>query len=119
MDLHKLKLDQFHTYDGFNVPQGFQVPLQQDDNPEVYFVFLQSFEELNRYTNIIINQQKNKNNRIFYIYKKGKQSFHRDHIAAYARRSPFLQRKAPMLCSLSKTYSCFTFMVKGVLRNGQ
>lgn len=111
MELQKLKLDKFTTYNGYNMPEDFHVPLTQSDNPQVFFVFLHSFEELNRYTNMIRNNQTHKDNRIFYIYRRGQKSFHRDHIAAFARRAPFLKRKAPMLCRLDDTYSCFTFMV--------
>ena len=112
MDLSKLKLEKYSTYNSFNMPQEFHVSLEYSDTPDVYFVFVQSFEDLNRYTNHILNQYLHKDNRIFYVYPKGQKSFHRDHIVMYSKRSPFLIRKAPMLCSLSKDYSCFTFMIK-------
>ena len=111
MDFHKLKLEKFKTYNGFNLPNDFDPPLSLDENPEVYFLFCESFEDLNRYTNIVLNKQTHKENRIFYIYKKGQKQFHRDHIGMYFKKSPFLKMKAPILCSLSKTYSCFTCMI--------
>jgi hypothetical protein len=112
MDLQKLRLHQFTTYNGFHLPQEFEIPLEFNEAADVYFVFLQSFEELNRFTYVILNKVLPKNNRVFYIYKKGQKHLHRDHIKAYIDRSPFLVMKAPMLCSLNQEYSCFTCMIK-------
>ena len=93
MDLHKLKLEKFKTYNGFNMPEGFDPGLTLSDTPETYFLFLTTFEELNRYTNQVINNQNHKENRIFFIYKKGNKAFHRDHIGAFFRANPFLKMK--------------------------
>jgi hypothetical protein len=112
MDFSKLKLDQFTTYRGYNLPESFHVDLTEDDHPEVYFLFCTSFEELNRWINHVLNNQTHKNNRLYIVYKKGQKHFHRDHIMMYVKKSPLLERKAPMLCSLSKEYSCITTQVK-------
>lgn len=112
MDLSKLKLEKFQTYNGFNIPDGFEVSLAHSDTPDVYFVFCETFEDINRYTNLLLNKSLPQEHRVFYIYKKGQRSFHRDHIYAYLHRSPFIKMKAPILSSLSKTYSCFACMIK-------
>lgn len=112
MDLSKLKLEPFQTYGGFNLPRSFDITLSIDEHPQVYFAFCASFEELNRFTNQALNNQTHTNNRFFIVYKKGQKQFHRDHIMIYVKKSPFLVRKAPMLCSLNKDYSCITTMIK-------
>lgn len=111
MDFSKLKLDKFQTYNGFYIPKDITIPLTIDEHPEVYFLFCERFEEVIRYTNIILNNQSHKENRIFYIYKKGNKTFHRDHINAFIEKAPYLKRKAPMLSSLSSEYSCVACML--------
>ena len=111
MDLSKLKLDKFTTYNGIQMPSDFEVPLILSGTPDVWFVFPTSFEELNRFTNQLLNHPVPKENRVFFIYKKGEKSFHRDHIRALIEHSPFLKMKAPILSSVSKTHSCFACMI--------
>lgn len=112
MDFHKLKIDKFSTYNGFNLPEEFNPPLQKKDNPEVYFMFVTSIEDVMRTLNIAQNKQTHKENRLFFVFKKGNKGFGRDHIYNVVIRHKHIKRKAPMLASLNKAYSVFCFMLE-------
>lgn len=112
MDFHKLKLSKFTTYDGFNLPIGFNPPLTPSETPEVYFLFVESIQDVMQSLNMVQNKTLPKENRLFFVYKKGNKSFHRDHIYNVVMRHGNIVRKAPILASLDKTYSVFSFMLK-------
>lgn len=110
MDFHKLKLDKFQTYNGFNVPDEFHPPLELNNQPETYFMFVSNIGDVMNAVNLVQNNQSHKENRVFFIYKKGNKSFHRDHIYNIVIRNNRFKRKVPMLASLNKEYSVFCFM---------
>ncbi len=112
MDFHKLKLDKFKTYNGLNMIETFTPPLELSDIPEVYFMFVSSISEVMQSINIVQNNQKHKENRTFFIFKKGNKGFGRDHIYNVVMTNPLFKRKAPMLASLNKEYSVFCFMIE-------
>lgn len=112
MDFHKLKLEKFNTYNGLNMPKDFNPPLTINDSPDVYFLFVSSIEETMRALNLVQNNQKNKENRLFFVFKKGNKQFGRDHINNVVLKNKSIKRKAPMLASLSKTFSVFCFMLE-------
>ena len=112
MDFSKLKLNQFQTYNGYHLPEGFNPPLTFHEQAEVWFLFCQSFEDVNRLANQVLNQALPKENRVFFVYRKGQKLFHRDHVYAVIERHPFFLKKAPILSSLSKEYSCFSTMLQ-------
>lgn len=112
MDFHKLKLEKFNTYNGFNLPSDFNPPLEKNDSPEVYFLFVSSVEDVMRTINYVQNHQTHKENRLFYVFKKGNKRFGRDHIYTVIMKHRNIKRKAPMLASLSKEYSVFSFMLE-------
>lgn len=111
MNFDKLRLNKFKTYDGYNLPDNFHPPLEHQTDAEVLFAFCASFEDVARFANLARNRQTHKNNRLFFVYKKGNKDFHRDHIYAFCDAAPFLRRKAPILSSLSDAYSCFAFEI--------
>ncbi len=110
MDFHKLKLDKFSTYNGFNLPEGFNPPLSKNDSPEVYFLFVTSINEIMQGLNMVQNKQNHKENRLFFIFKKGNKGFGRDHVYNVIMKHKNIKRKAPILASLDKIYSVFCFM---------
>lgn len=110
MDFNKLKLDKFESFGGYNLPQGFTPPLELDMNPDVYFMFVSSIEETMNAINVIQNKTLPKENRVFFVFKKGIKEFGRDHVYNLVMQSGNFKRKAPMLASLDKTYSVFCFM---------
>lgn len=112
MDFHKLKLDKFTTYNGMNIPQDFDPPLELSDTPEVYFIFVSSVQEVMQSINYVQNNQKHKENRLFFVFKKGNKQFGRDHIYNIVMKHPYMKRKAPMLASLNKSYSVFCFLLE-------
>ncbi len=112
MDFHKLKLDKFQTYKSYNPPIDFNPPLEESNTPEVYFMFVSNIEETMNAINIIQNEQKHKENRAFFIFKKGMKQFGRDHIYNLVMKHKRFQRKAPILASLNKQYSVFCFMLE-------
>ena len=112
MDFSKLKLDKFQTYNGFQLPESFHPPLTLDPKADVWFLFCHSFEDVNRLANQVINQPVPKENRVFFVYRKGRKEFHRDHIYAVIERHPFLMKKAPILSSLNHEYNCFATNIK-------
>jgi hypothetical protein len=109
MDYHKLKLDKYSSYNGVNMPSDFLPPLSLSDNPEVYFMFVSSISEIMNALNIVQNNQSNKDNRVFFVFKKGNKSFGRDHIYNIIMKNKNFIRKAPILASLNKAYSVFCF----------
>lgn len=111
MDFHKLKLEKFKTYNGLNIPNDIVIPLQESETPDVYFMFVSSIQEVMQSINIIQNKQRNKDNRIFFVFKKGNKTFGRDHINNVIMKHRNIKRKAPMLASLNKEYSVFCFML--------
>ena len=111
MDFSKIKLDKFKTYNGINMPKEFHPPLQYAEHPDVYFVFCESFEQVNRFGNQVMNLTLPKENRVFFVYPKGNKDFHRDHVYAYLLNHPMYIRKAPLLSSLGDVYSCFSMML--------
>jgi len=112
MDFHKLKLDKFRTYNGFNLINDFNPPLELSENPDVYFLFVSSIQEVMASLNMVQNQKLPKDNRLFFVFKKGNKEFGRDHINNVIMRHKSIKRKAPMLASLSKVYSVFCFMIE-------
>lgn len=112
MDFHKLKLDKFQTYNGFNLPNDFKPPLELSDQPQVYFLFVSSISETMEALNIVQNNQIHKDNRLLFVYKKGNKDFHRDHLYNVVMRHPNMKRKAPVLASLDTNYSVFSFMLE-------
>ena len=54
--------------------------LEKKENPEVYFFFVSNIEETIRTLNIVQNNQKHKDNRLYFVFKKGNKAFGRDHI---------------------------------------
>lgn len=112
MDFHKLKLDKFSTYNGFNLPEDFLPPLQKNDKPEVFFLFVSNISEVMQSLNLVQNNQSHKDNRLFFIFKKGNKGFGRDHVYNIVMKNKKIKRKAPMLASLNKTYSVFCFMLE-------
>jgi len=112
MDFYKLKLEKFTTYNGLNLPPDFNPPLEISNNPETYFMFVTSIYDVMQAINIAQNNQKNQNNRIFFIFKKGNKGFGRDHIYSIVMKHKNIKRKAPMLASLNQTYSVFCFMLE-------
>lgn len=111
MNFSKLKLDRFQTYNGFQLPEGFDPPLQYSEEADVLFVFCDTFEQLNRYTNQLLNQALPTENRVFYIYKKGNKQFHRDHVLTFIEGAPFLKKKLPIISKLDDTYTCLATMM--------
>ena len=112
MDFHKLKLSKFSTYNGFNLPEGFCPPLEKNTTPEVYFLFVSNIQDVMQGLNLVQNSQKHKENRLFFVFKKGNKGFGRDHIYHVVMKHKNLKRKAPMLASLDKTYSVFCFSIE-------
>ena len=112
MDFHKLKLDKFRTYNGLNLPEGFNPPLELSDTPEVFFMFVSSIQDVMYAINKVQNKQKHKDNRIFFVFRKGNKGFGRDHIYNVVMKHPYIKRKAPILASLSKKYSVFCFLIE-------
>lgn len=110
MDFHKLKLDKFKTYNSFNEPEDFMPPLTKTDKPETYFLFVSNVGEVMNGLNLVQNNQSQKENRAFFIFKKGNKGFGRDHIYNVVMTNPRFKRKAPILASLNKEYSVFCFM---------
>lgn len=111
MDFHKLKLDTFSTYNGFNLPEDFFPPLEKNNTPEVFFLFVSSINDVMQAINTVQNNQNHKNNRLFFVFKKGNKGFGRDHIYNIVMKNKQMKRKAPMLASLNKEYSVFCFML--------
>jgi len=112
MDFHKLKLAKFLSYNGFNLPEEFYPPLEKKENPEVYFFFVSNIEETIRTLNIVQNNQKHKDNRLYFVFKKGNKAFGRDHIYNIVMKHKNIKRKAPILASLNHTYSAFCFLLE-------
>lgn len=112
MDFIKLKLDKFQTYNGLNVPQNFNPPLVLSETPQVYFMFVSNIQETMQALNTVQNNQIHKENRIFFVFKKGNKQFGRDHVYNVVMKHLNIKRKAPMLASLDKTYSVFCFMLE-------
>lgn len=110
MDFYKLKLEKFKTYDVLHCNELLDVPLTKDENPEVYFSFCSSVQDVMSTINIVQNKQKHKENRVFFVFKKGNKGFNRDHIYNVVIRNSGFKRKAPILASLNKEYSVFSFM---------
>lgn len=110
MDFHKLKLDKFTTYNGLNMSQEFNPPLEQSNTPEVYFMFVSNVNDVMNAVNHVQNNQINRDNRAFFIFKKGNKAFGRDHVYNIIMTNPKFKRKAPMLASLNQEYSVFCFM---------
>ena len=95
-----------------NLPEEFNPPLKLDDTPQVYFMFVSSIQEVMHAINKVQNKQKHKDNRIFFVFKKGNKGFGRDHIYNVVMKHPYIKRKAPILASLNKTYSVFCFLIE-------
>ncbi|AIO18461.1 hypothetical protein KQ51_00581 [Candidatus Izimaplasma bacterium HR1] len=112
MDYHKLKLTKFSTYNGFNLPEGFNPPLEESSSPEVYFLFVSNVQEVMQGLNVVQNNQTHKDNRLFFVFKKGNKGFGRDHIYSVVMRHKNIKRKAPMLASLNRAYSVFCFLLE-------
>lgn len=112
MDLHKLKLDKFSSYNGFNLPVDFDPQLAQNEKAEVFFMFVDSIQDVIQSINYIQNNQFNKDNRAFFVFKKGNKSFGRDHVNSIVMKHGHFKRKAPMLASLNKKYSVFCYMLE-------
>ena len=112
MDFHKLKLDKFRTYNGLNLPEDFNPPLELSDTPEVFFMFVSSIQDVMYAINKVQNKQEHKDNRIFFVFRKGNKGFGRDHIYNVVMKHPYIKRKAPILASLNKTYSVFCFLIE-------
>lgn len=112
MEFQKLKLDQFSTYQTINEPNDFNPPLEKSDQAQVYFAFVSNIEDTLHALNMIQNNQTHKENRAFFIFKKGNKSFGRDHVYNIVMQHGGFVRKAPMLASLNKEYSVFCFMLK-------
>jgi hypothetical protein len=112
MDFHKLKIDLFETYNGINLPQEFSPPLALSDTPQVYFMFVSTIQEVMQALNIVQNKQTNKDNRIFFVFRKGNKGFGRDHIYSVVMKHPNIKRKAPVLASLDNIYSVFSFLIE-------
>ena len=112
MEFHKLKLDKFSTYNGINLPEDFLPPLEKNDSPEVFFLFVSSINDVMQSINMVQNNQLHKENRLFFVFKKGIKEFGRDHIYNVVMKNKRMKRKAPMLASLDKTYSVFCFMLE-------
>ena len=110
MDFHKLKLDKFTTYNGLHLPEDFHPPLELTNQPEAYFLFVSSVHEVMDGVNLVQNKQQHKENRAYFIFKKGNKAFGRDHVYNIIMTNPKFKRKAPMLASLNKEYSVFCFM---------
>lgn len=112
MDFYKLKLDKFSTYNGFNLPEDFLPPLEKNENPEVFFLFVSSINDVMQSLNMVQNNQIHKDNRLFFVFKKGNKNFGRDHVYNIVMKNRKIKRKAPMLASLSKSYSVFCFLLE-------
>lgn len=112
MEFHKLKLVGFQTYLAIRSIKDFYPPLKESDKPEVYFSFVSSMKEVLDTINVVQNNQKHKENRVFFVFKKGNKTFGRDHIYNMVMQHGGFQRKAPILASLNKEYSTFCFMMK-------
>lgn len=110
MDFHKLKLETFNTYDVINEVTGFSPPLTRDSNPDVFFCFVSSIHDVMNVMNVIQNKSIKKENRIIFVFRKGTKGFNRDHLYNVVMSNNRFKRKAPMLASLDKTYSVFTFL---------
>ena len=95
-----------------NLPKDFNPPLELSDTPQVYFMFVSSIQEVMQSINKIQNKQTHKDNRIFFVFKKGNKGFGRDHIYNVVMKHPYIKRKAPILASLSKIYSVFCFLIE-------
>lgn len=111
MEFYKLKLDKLSTYNGFNLPEDFLPPLEKSASPEVFFLFVSSINDVMHSINMVQNNQQHKDNRLFFVFKKGNKAFGRDHIYNVVMKNKQMKRKAPMLASLNKTYSVFCFML--------
>jgi hypothetical protein len=110
MNFEKLKLDKFQTYNQINFDKALDIPLKKSEHPEVIFAFCSSIRDVMNAINYVQNHQKNKENRVFFVFKKGQKDFNRDHLYNVVIRNPKFKRKTPILASLSKEYSVFSFM---------
>ena len=112
MDFYKLKLDKFTGYNGFNLPIDFHPQLSKNEKAEVFFLFVASIQDVIQAINLVQNKQKHKDNRAFFVFKKGNKSFGREHVYNIIMKHRHFKRKAPMLASLNKEYSVFCFSLK-------
>jgi hypothetical protein len=112
LDFHKLKLQNFTSYNGLNIPQGFNPPLTFKEEAECYFMFVDSVQDVMTAINMILNKELPTNNRVFFVYKKGQKHFHRDHVYNIVIKQKGMKRKAPILASLDKEHSVFCFMLE-------
>lgn len=110
MNFEKLKLNKFQTYCLLNFDKPLDIPLKKSEQPEVIFAFCSSIRDVMNTINYVQNHQKNKKNRVFFVFKKGQKDFNRDHLYNVVIANPRFKRKAPILESLSKEYSVFSFM---------